>query len=350
MICPETRIVNAVEWYKHKRSDYKNFADLISRKVLSAIEQRSILLAFHSVRAKTVDSYEKKCRKQVLNGATNEYVYKYSDPQNQIMDNAGVRIVTYLQSDVSSIKEIIEKIFDIDWENSQDKLDLLESDKVGYLSIHYIVSLKECSYEERLYKDFKCEIQLRTILQDAWAQIFHDRQYKTNSNVQILPDELKRGTSLVAGALELVDQQIGQLVAEYDRLSGMNKVAEYQKLLDAEINAETIVSYFVYKFGEKATRYYNSRDCIELLEKFEFKTVRELDNVITDAFVNAIKTTATQMTIDKLLTYILIIYDSFKFFSLDAKKFAEISVDSFEFLGMFVDIEKICKDNSITVI
>ena len=95
---------------------------------------------------------------------------------------AGVRIVCYLPQDILPIQNIVESLFDVDRDNSMNKADLLNSNKVGYLSVHYIVSLKEefLSGEQRKYKGMKCEIQLRTVLQDAWSQVFHDRQYKSN--------------------------------------------------------------------------------------------------------------------------------------------------------------------------
>lgn len=71
--------------------------------------------------------------------------------------------------------------FSIDEGNSGNKADMLETDKVGYLSVHYFLKLNNkrlALSEYKGYKGLKCEVQVRTLLQHAWAEIEHDRNYK----------------------------------------------------------------------------------------------------------------------------------------------------------------------------
>lgn len=345
----DVRLNNVVAWYESKKEDYQSFAELILKKIRRALAERSILTAFSSSRAKTLDSFCKKCQKTIYDDKIGEYRLKYWDPQNQIMDYAGVRIVAYLQSDIPLIQEVIENMFEIDVQNSEDKVKLLEENKVGYLSIHYIASLKECSFEENRFKDFKCEIQIRTILQDAWAQIFHDRQYKNNNELLIIPSELKRKTSLIAGSLELLDQQINDLVKQYDSMKKGITCIEYQRLLDNEIEADELTKYFIVKFENKANKFYNSQYCVQLLKKMGMNTIRELDNAIHPQFVERIKLHMRQLTIDKLIMYILIVFNESKYFSnCGDNRIKEISKESYELLNEFVDMEKICSKNNIS--
>ena len=81
----------------------------------------------------------------------------------------------------------------------------------------------------------ECEIQLRTVLQDAWSQVFHDRQYKSNMVNTEIPSELTRETNLVSGALELSDNEIGRLVKQYGNMAERINNAVYQELLDQVI-------------------------------------------------------------------------------------------------------------------
>lgn len=54
--------------------------------------------------------------------------------------------------------------------------------RLGYQSIHYLVKLPDQKTEWAEYKRFEgliAEIQVRTILQHAWAEMEHDIQYKS---------------------------------------------------------------------------------------------------------------------------------------------------------------------------
>ena len=77
-----------------------------------------------------------------------------------ITDVIGLRIVTFYVDDVDKVASAIERLFDVDWENSVDKRKLHEIDSFGYLSLHYICSRKDFPY--------RFEIQMRTLLQHAW--------------------------------------------------------------------------------------------------------------------------------------------------------------------------------------
>lgn len=132
------------------------------------------------------------------------------------MDLAGIRIIAYINSDVERISKIIEDEFEIDRENSVDKSKLLGIDQVGYQSVHYIAKLSKkrlelSEYEE--YQDMVFEVQIRTILQHAWAEIEHDRNYKFNG---VLPNNIKRKFYLTAGVLELIDREFEVLSKEID--------------------------------------------------------------------------------------------------------------------------------------
>ncbi|MCM1107150.1 MAG: RelA/SpoT domain-containing protein [Blautia sp.] len=165
----EQRTLNFLKWYEENEEKYSDFAQYVLEKVLDALNERAMLHAYHSSRAKKLASLMDKCAKKIYDEGTKSYILKYNDPRNQITDLAGVRIVCYLPQDVVPVQRIVENMFDIDKDNSNDKIDFLKSDKVGYLSVHYIISLKETqlSTEQRKYRGMKCEIQLRTVLQDA---------------------------------------------------------------------------------------------------------------------------------------------------------------------------------------
>ena len=124
-----------------------------------------------------------------------------------LTDIAGVRVITYYASDVERVAEIVERECEIDEENSIDKGALLDPDRFGYLSLHYVVSLRRSRGRAGSKKDRtgpKAEIQIRSILQHAWAEIEHDLGYKSK---YAIPRKARRTFSRLSGLLELADQE-----------------------------------------------------------------------------------------------------------------------------------------------
>src|SRR5690606_2630134 len=109
--------------------------------------------------------------------------------------------------------EIIKPLFVIDPDHSIDKTKELGTDKVGYRSIHYVAKLTNERLilpEYQKFRDLSFEIQIRTIIEHAWADISHERNYKFNG---VLPPEndIERRFSLAAVTLELVDREFDSL-------------------------------------------------------------------------------------------------------------------------------------------
>jgi ppGpp synthetase/RelA/SpoT-type nucleotidyltranferase len=190
-------------------------ADLIKRLLSSKrIEVHSI-----SSRCKDRSSFEKKVTKK------NHYKNLLD-----ITDLAGIRIITHYSDDVDTIAKVIEKEFDIDRNNSIDKRIVLDPDRFGYLSLHYVAKLKSTRSKLQEYSEYeglKVEIQIRSILQHTWAEIEHDIGYKNEIEV---PGPIKRKFSRLAGLLELADQEF---------ISIRKEIEKYSKALDRQIVAST---------------------------------------------------------------------------------------------------------------
>lgn len=161
------------------------------------------LLNCNNVKVHTINSRVKE-RKSLENKIEEKGTYTCLD---DITDVIGIRIITHFADDVDSIAKIIKNEFVIDIENSIDKRETHEPDRFGYLSLHYIISLKKERSVLPEYKRFektKAELQIRSILQHTWAEIEHDIGYKSGIGV---PREIKRQLSRLAGLLEIGDAE-----------------------------------------------------------------------------------------------------------------------------------------------
>ncbi|RFP66636.1 (p)ppGpp synthetase [Hymenobacter lapidiphilus] len=135
---------------------------------------------------------------------------------SEITDLVGLRVTTYFAEDVDRVAVAISDEFDIDHTNSVDKRRSLAADRFGYLSLHHVISLKASRCELTEYKAFrglKIELQTRSILQHAWAEIEHDLGYKSEIEV---PHHIRRRFALVAGLLEIADKEFDGIKKELE--------------------------------------------------------------------------------------------------------------------------------------
>jgi ppGpp synthetase/RelA/SpoT-type nucleotidyltranferase len=167
-------------------------------------------------RAKTLkSSAEKLTRKE------------YDDPIGEVTDLAGVRVVYLYKSARHAIEKIIESEFDII--EKVDKVEEQEADRFGLRC----ASLRSSSWaqimREPRYDDLKklvCEIQVRTVLQDAWAIIDHHLSYKQESDV---PKILRRKLNSLAGLVETAHDQFDQV---------RNEREDYRKRVKTDLTSD----------------------------------------------------------------------------------------------------------------
>ncbi|MBQ3821123.1 MAG: RelA/SpoT domain-containing protein, partial [Bacteroidales bacterium] len=127
----------------------------VSREIRAALQKTfddaGLLLAGIESRVKTEKSLAGKLE---LKGS------KYATLAD-ITDIIGLMVITFYIDDVDKVASAVERLFEVDWENSVDKRKVHEIDSFGYLSLHYICSRPGFPY--------RFEIQMRTVLQHAWA-------------------------------------------------------------------------------------------------------------------------------------------------------------------------------------
>jgi len=137
---------------------------------------------------------------------------KYYASLPDVTDVIGVRVITMLAADVPQVIDVLERSFTVDGENSWDMSWMLGTQEFGYKSVHYVVAVRPMSRETSV-SEIRCEVQVRSLLQDAWAQIAHGFSYKSLLSI---PEAAHRRMSLAAGLLEVADRELGELRTAVD--------------------------------------------------------------------------------------------------------------------------------------
>ena len=176
--------------YRDQRPVFEKLQATVPEQIRTVFAETGIVVASIESRIKSEESLAGKLE---LKGT------KYATLKD-ITDIFGVRIITFYVDDVDKVASVVDRLFEVDWENSVDKRKLHEIDSFGYLSLHYICSVPDCPY--------RFEIQMRTILQHAWANMNHDTGYKSGVEV---PRDYLRDMNRLAGMLELIDEQFSRI-------------------------------------------------------------------------------------------------------------------------------------------
>ncbi|WP_238006149.1 hypothetical protein KZZ52_51595 [Dactylosporangium sp. AC04546] len=207
-----------------------------------------------------------------------------------LKDLLGVRIITYFADDVDRVADVIEREFDIDYDHSVDKRELLEADAFGYASLHYVGALDKVRLGLTEYKRFggrQFELQIRSILQHAWAEIEHDLGYKSESAI---PRAIRRRFVQLSGLLELADDDFTRL---RDSLRSYEKeVAELASdaLAERDLDQTTLRNFASDRLVAELDRYV--ADQIYIASECDAATTADLDTYVHQLNVLGIYTVA----------------------------------------------------------
>ena len=202
--------------YSTSEGLYRDYAQRVRDLLERVLATKSIRVHSVTCRVKARDSLAAKIRR----------TGKDYSALSEITDLAGVRVICYFADDVDRVAALIESEFTVDTDNSIDRRRSLEPDRFCYLSLHHIVSFDDGRAQLPEYHPFrglKLEIQTRSILQHAWAEIEHDIGYKSSMEV---PRHLRRRVMRLAGLLELADQEF---------FSVRDQIVEYESTLEEKV-------------------------------------------------------------------------------------------------------------------
>lgn len=216
----EEKIVNATRenndsyiiWKKIYEREYDRFYTFmksVENLCFSICKQNNISFSHLSGRIKTFDGFYNKIftrANEEIEGIRQDkdisYAEAIKEPHmhynrifNVIRDLAGIRVVLLFEEDINKIVSIFESLesptedlivkeprfYEKSIEDEDINIPQLDKTAYGYRSVHITVlpgkdRLKLVEYNN--LADIHCEIQFRSILAHAWADVNHDLDYK----------------------------------------------------------------------------------------------------------------------------------------------------------------------------
>ena len=220
--------------YRAKLPVFNRIKELVLETLRRSLDEKNIVVAGLEARIKSEKS---------LTGKLELKGYKYRT-LDDITDILGARIITFFSDEVDIISALVERMFDIDWDNSVDKRKMLEIDRFGYMSLHYICRIPKSMCVDPSMPELnetRFELQMRSALQHVWANMQHDMGYK--SDVEI-PVEYQRNMSRLAGMLELADEQFSRIRKEItDYRRNVQSLVASGNFDEVPLNGDTFRSY-----------------------------------------------------------------------------------------------------------
>ena len=272
-----------VAWFTASRARYEALAKVVAATLEALVRHNGIDGAQVFYRAKEIASFSEKIRRK-----------RYSDARSEMTDLSGIRVVTLIERDVGKVADIVRAAFAVHSDESPDKSAELGVDRFGYKSLHFVCDLggsRTTLPEFAAFADMAFEIQVRTALQHAWAEIEHDRSYKFAGE---LPSQLKRRFHLVAGLLELADREFSLLTEELERYTAEAKHQAQVGILDLELNSTTaseLLKVLVSKHGGRPVLdgHPPDQDVIQELRDFNVHSLADLKSLCNDELLQAIE-------------------------------------------------------------
>jgi putative GTP pyrophosphokinase len=269
----------AVEQYGRKKDLYEEFAEAAKNILAVATQSRGSRISEIQFRAKEVASCGKKA---ITPSEQNPAEPKYKNPLADITDLAGVRVITFFPRTIEDVCRCIQEQFQV-IEKVDHTATAQKEERLGYQSVHYVVRLganRSGLAEYQKFKSLVAEIQVRTVMQHAWAEIEHDIRYKSTSAI---PSAISRRFMTLAGLLEIADREF-QAIQEEDELLRRTAAIQIEegKLNEVEVTPDSLRSYLNRKLDpDDRISDFSYEWTARYLRKFGFKNLGQIDECIS---------------------------------------------------------------------
>ena len=216
-------------WYEGNR---KHFADARNAyiRIIGSLIRRSDVGEVTKIEGRVKEKEEcikKFHRKYQGKLEAEEQPYEIKD---FISDLIGIRIVCLYEDQIPVLSELLQRHFRII--DVTDKISAVESteDSFGYKGLHMDLALSDemASLPKYLpYADRPFEVQIRSLIQDAWSVLDHKIKYKKS-----IPVDLKRRINVLSALFELADREFKEIRNATTELMQQATVAPISDHLD----------------------------------------------------------------------------------------------------------------------
>lgn len=204
---------------------------------------------------------------------SDEQTYEIKD---YLSDLIGIRVVCLYEDQISVVSRVLKENFKII--DVTDKITAIESteDLFGYKGLHMDLAFnKEMlslpKYQE--FADLSFEVQIRSLIQDAWSVLDHKIKYKKS-----IPNDLKRRINALSALFELADREFKEIrkaTMELLRKETVDPVSD--ALDDSDTGTETTAA----ASGKTVNAFNFLRIAGHFFRDFEFEDYK-VDNFVQD--------------------------------------------------------------------
>jgi ppGpp synthetase/RelA/SpoT-type nucleotidyltranferase len=222
--------------------------------------------------------------------------------QNQkIKDLLGLRLIVPFLEDVERVVDIVKASFEVvDIERKSEALSYRE---FAYDSVHMEISLENQDIELPSFCCQSCEVQIRTILQEAWAEIEHELVYK--SGIEYPDNQVIRKKMAALNANLVLSDMIFQEIRDNQKeleIWGHERFNELKKRAK-EVSLDSIPKYQVVAGRDDWIR---KKEVKQNIEKKLFKALKAHND---GNYKRAIELYGDALSIDPPLKVRAIIYN-----------------------------------------
>ena len=265
-----SRYHNWIREHPHAEEDFAEFIE-------DLLNDAGVTFDRVSVRVKAWNSLKAKAKKKRPNGQL-----MYPDPWNDIHDLIGARVNVFHSTEIPVALKALSESFIV--HRSTDKTaETRISGDFGYGSHHLVLEVPPHMEELSEYVGHQFEVQVRTVLQHAWAEFEHDIRYKQGT--EPLDPRVDRAFTLAAGLIELADQQFDQIAALRQPQDSTGPDSR-----EIPLSAETLPGILAMLLGNRfpRSRSEHYRWLEEILTNNGITTVTSLEDLLNDENINAV--------------------------------------------------------------
>jgi putative GTP pyrophosphokinase len=196
----------------------------------------------------------------------------------KLEDIAGIRIMCRFVEDIYKVADYIRHRSGSDMRVIQEEDYIKNYKSSGYRSYHITIAYPMATLNGS--REYKCEIQIRTMAMNFWATIEHSLRYKYDGNI---PDELKIRLQNCADAAFQLDEEMTTIRSE---IMEAQRAKQTKKLVVDEI-VENIHNLYTYASLDKMNEFNRKflvlcqEDSLEKYVEFnkQLETIAKIYNV-----------------------------------------------------------------------